>query len=544
MARPTFTGARLEKYQELKVLRPYIGKDVFEKEVARLVKAQAAAVARSAAAAAAAEARRAAKEAAKEAAKAARRAAAAALRRQAKEGVIARVPVPVGSAIDGEDVYAVAQRINAINPTAFRLRFYANGELLKESTLFESLSGARTRRVHEAIRHFFTWTYDGPSIFSFTREMVEWPLSARLEIVISNASKPIVPKRLQQRFADGAVQCVADPLASMWERYAANSESEESKKKALRTARQIRAFGANYPKGIPEGEPMEAIARIAQRRVVITDIFNNVFLEYNKRSNKTFELHNARENHVEPGHIVIGGKADVVSAAEMNNIAVEHQMAFEKNRDFYMFEGVNNNERCIRSAKGAWRVENPLHDIYEKHNKENNISDFGIDAVKHSEVNRFLKRAALVNSVPVKLSDDVPTHHHDLKAAYTQHKLTARYEGFMGKIHQWRNVENLTKTYVNPVSLFRGLDGPAIAEFEVLSNRHPLLLKLGLVAGSIHVLPSPEIKLFVELGVRVRLINVVFGSKVDITYGDEIMKAKAYATWAGCLSHDLSLIHI
>jgi len=529
MARLTFTGARAEKYEELKVLRRYIGNDEYKKQVAKLEKAQAVADKKAKEAVERREAAVAARRAAKAAAVAARRAAKA----EAKAGVVARVAVPVGVATDGDEVYAVAQRIHAAGLGAFRLRFYANGELLKESALFENLSDARVRRIHEAIRHFYTWTYDGPSIFSYTRNVIPWPLSARLEVVISNSTEPIVPKRLRQRFADGVVHCVAEPLAAMWEKYAENSESVESMKKAFRTAKQIRAFGAKYPEGIPEGEPMEQIARMAYRRIVITDIFNNSYLEYNKRSNKHFYFFNARENHVDVGHIVVGGKAEVVSEAEMAKITEEHKERFEKNREFYMFDGVTNNERCIRSAYGAWRVENPLHDIYEAHNKQNNISDFGIDAVKYPEVNRFLKRAALVNSVPVKLSDDVPTAHHDLKAAYTQHKLTKYYDGFMGKIHQWRNIENAN---LNISDLTRGV--LAIVEFEVLSNTNTLLKKLGLVEGSVHVLPSPEIVFFVEHGVRVRLINAVIGSKVDITYGDEIMKAKAYATWAGCLSHD------
>jgi hypothetical protein len=528
---PAFTGPRLERYEELKVLRRFIGAEEYKKQVAKLEKAQKVIEKR----AEQAEARREAKRVQREREAKIRREEKKAQRR-ADRTILARVVVPVGSAIDGPEVYAVAERIHTLSPREFRLRFYVNGvpyehgDLFKESALYNDLRDARTRRIHEAIRHFYTWTYDGPSIFNVDWSGVEWPLSARLEVVISSSSQPLVPRRLRQAFADGAVHCVADPLAKMWEGYADNCESEEARKKALRTARQIRAFGAKYPNGIPEGKPMEEIARMARRHVVITDIFNNAVLEYNKRSTHKFYLFNARENHVEVGHICFGGKAQVVSKEEMEQIVAAHETRYAENGEFYMFEGINDNKRCVRSAYGAWRVADPLHDIYDEHNKENGISEYGFDAVRFPDVNHFLKRSALVNSVPVKLSDDVPTQHHDLKAAYTQHALTLRFEGFMGKVQQWRNVENMPIADV--------LKRLCICEFVVTENAHPLLLKLGLTVGSVQVLPSPEIKMFIEMGVSVRLVNAVFGSKTDINYGESIMTEKAYATWAGCLSHD------
>jgi hypothetical protein len=541
-----FTGARLERLAEYKALRPFIGITEYNNLIAKLSNAQKVADRKAAEAAARREARIEAKRIEREAelkrirSAAAKKAAATraanriprvpSRRDEARQGVLARVVVPVGANIDGAEVYQIATEIARLNPAEFRLRFYANGELIRETVIIDSLFGSRTRRIHEYIRRFFTWEgSDGLPVFWTNRSGADWPAGTTLEVIVSASTEPIAPVRMAQRFADGVKHCVAEPLAAVWEKYAENATTDESRKKMLRTARQIRAYGERYAEGIPEGEAMEEMARIARRHIIITDIFNEKVFEYNVKSPKQVRFINAKPNHVEVGQMCMGNKAEKCTQEEMLNLIADHQKRLADNKEFYMFEGPASDIRCIRSAHGAWRVENPLHDIYEKHNKDNNIHEFGLDAVRFPDVNAFLKCSALVNSIPVKLSDRVPTQHHDLKAAYTQHALTPRYEGFMGKIHQWRNV-----TAVDAETVLSHL---CICEFEVLAV-DGLLARLGLRVGGRYVLPSPEIKLMRDMGAVVRLINAVFGSKTDLKYGEEIMAEKAYATWAGCMSHD------
>lgn len=443
---------------------------------------------------------------------------------------LAHIVVPVDANLDSPEVYQIATEVARLNPTEFRLRFYANGQLIRETAIVDTLHGRTKGIIHAYLRRFFTWEgSDAPPVFRTNRAGVDWPAGTRLEVVVTASTEPIVPARLAQAFADGVKHCVAEPLAVHFEKYAENSTSEESRKKLLRNARAVRAYGAKFPGGIPEGSAMEEMARIARRHIIIKDIFGKMNVqEYGKGFRNQFKFVNARPHHLEEGAVCID-MAEKCTAEEMTNLVAEHQKRLVENNEFYMFEGPASDIRCIRSAHGAWRIANPLHEIYERHNVENNIREFGFDAVRYADVNAFLKCSALVNSAPVKLSEEVPTHHHDLRAAYTQHALTPRYEGFLGKIHQWRNVEK-----VDPETVLGRL---CICEFEVLSVSG-LPMQLGLRVGSRYVLPSPEIKLFRDLGVTVRLINAVFGSKMDLKYGEEIMAEKAYATWAGCMSHD------
>jgi len=533
-----FTGKRADQYEYLKIVKRYLGKADFDKEVAKLVKAETRAGEAAERRAAAVEARREAKRAAKAAAAKARREAAKAERaatkaaEKASKAVIATFNIRINTDVDAPRVYAIAERINKDKLNNFTIELLVNGDSTKRQ-VFDRLKGLRLSRIHEELRKgFYFWrgSDTAENIFSLNEDGKPYNETDKLTIVLRKLSEPLKPKRMRQAFADGVVQCVADPLARMFEKYADNAESEEARKKLLRTARQIRAFGEQYPQGIPESEPMERIAKMAHRHIVIRDILQNVNLEYNTKSSKKFYFDNYRENHLNENHICFGDKPDKIKAAEFETIVEEHKKNYATNKEFYTFEGVNGSEHCIRSARGAWKLENPTHDIYEIQNKFNNISEYGFNAVKYPAVNAFLKRSVLIVATPIKLSDEMPTQHHDLKAAYTQHKMTARYEGFIGKVQQWRDVSAMDQSEV--------LKRLCICEFEVLKNEHPLLLNLGLTDGSYQVLPSPEIKMFIDLGVSVRLINAVFGSKLDLQYCPEIMDQKLYASWAGCLSHD------
>lgn len=172
------------------------------------------------------------------------------------------------------------------------------------------------------------------------------------------------------------------------------------------------------------------------------------------------------------------------------------------------------------------------------------MNHYGLDAAKHPEVNRWLRSAVIINSVPLTLNAAVkPTRHHDLRKAYTQSRATAYYEGVMGVIHQWRS---LTDIAPETVSIFVARFPMSIIKFRVLENPVPLFQQLGLTGT--HALPAPELRFFLDHGVKVQLLSGVFGSRTDINYDSEMLEFKdpntggsAYALWAGCLSHDKPL---
>ena len=555
---PRYTGVRAEQYETLKVLRSTLGRDGYSAGLRDLDRREAkarhdaerrrlATEAREAAA----EAVRAAAERAAEVAREARQEEARIRKNQkAREkrmadaanrivqvlstdnGVLQHITYRRGDVREEEFYQALATKM--MEYPEVRLVLIADGKEVAETVYLLK---------HRSSWQNVYWNY----IFPFLRfgngsdgGYLPDMLLAKNEdldhvslVVTTNQEVPVA--RLAQRFRDGVVHCVIDPLVTLWKQMGDNSESDGSRKRCYQVMRKIEGLRGRFADGVPEAD-MEEVARIAQRKIVITDMFGKGFLEYNVKSSKTFAWRNNRKNHVEQGRLYLEGAAVKVTQAEFDVIYADHEEAWRnEQRDFYV-EGSAEGVRCIRSDRGAWRVRDPLFEAFEEKAKELGLNEYGLNAVKHAEVNEYIREACVVNAAPVLLSDNEPTGHRDLAAAYTQHKMTSYYRGFLGKIHQWRKLNvgsGEAKAFLSKhLGIFR---------CKILSCDNELLAKLGLKETV--TLPSPELLYFLDHGVVAEIVSGVFGSTWDGDLYGGLMEPigdvkKPYAHFAGCFGHE------
>ena len=145
---------------------------------------------------------------------------------------------------------------------------------------------------------------------------------------------------------------------------------------------------------------------------------------------------------MDTGYITLDKQFEAVSQTEINRIMKEHDDA----QDFYLFNGdmKNGMAQSIRSAKGAWAVFHDDHYLFAEFSAKCGVHNYSIDAVKYSDLNQFVKEARLINSAPTPLCDEPnnidDVNHIDIEKAYTQHKHSKYYKGFLGHIQQWRKL--------------------------------------------------------------------------------------------------------
>jgi len=549
---PRYTGIRVEQYETLRAARSFM-LNQYTVALADLNRREARAQREAARRQVLADAREAAREATRRAgeairerelaerreaarirknerARAARAAAAAA--RVVETGLVTTVRINRGEDATMQ-LMAAAVRLMSVPDARFLL--IVEGETYKEETV---------RLEHRSSSENVYWRY----IFKFLRRnsdeyipdelFDERPALQHMTLVITT-NVQVAAERLAQRFRDGPVHCIIDPLVSLYKKMAENSESDSTRKRFLQVMRKIEGLRERFAGGVPEAD-MEEVARVAQRKIVIKDMFGKAFASYNEKSTKTFAWTNTRENHVDVGSLFLAGSAEKVSQREFDAIHDRHLQGWAERKEVFLIEGGGEGVRCIRSAAGAWRVEDDLFDAYEDVNNELGLNEYGVDAVKYREVNEYIREACVVNSAPVRLSALQPTGHRDLRAAYTQQKMTPYYQGFLGKIHQWRRLNvgsaDAREFLKSHLGIFR---------CKVLSCDNELLAKLGLQVGETTTLPSPELLYFLDHGVKAEIVSGVFGSKWDA--GEELWEGlmepigevkKPYAQFAGCFGHE------
>lgn len=347
------------------------------------------------------------------------------------------------------------------------------------------------------------------------------------------ADEPI-PNRIKQSYLDGDKHCVIQPLLNMFQGYANNATTKESKRKLNTTVKKLKEFEKLYSNGVPE-EDMEIIGKTISRCIVIHDLLGGEQIKYNPKSTKKIHFTNTRKNHLDIGHITLGGKPIKIKKDEMTNIIAEH----DSNGDFYIYDGnlTEGNLFSLSSSKGNWVVINDEYEYYSMFDNSIKKRGFGINSFEYPELNAFLKEGQIVNASPVGFNDE-PNNlenvkHIDVTKAYTQFKHCKWYNGFLGAIHQYCKFDD----NINALEFMDKHIG--IYQVKIIKCENKLLNKLGIFENNIYTLPSPEILAFVyDYGVEIKLIAGTYGSKFDFEFPDYMLENRRYCIWSGKLGQD------
>jgi hypothetical protein len=121
------------------------------------------------------------------------------------------------------------------------------------------------------------------------------------------------------------------------------------------------------------------------------------------------------------------------------------------------------------------------------------------------------------------------TKHIDLRKAYTRGHECIMYQGYLGKITDFRKTDKIM--------------GLGIYQIYDIKYDDPLLKKLGvLYEGNSY--PSPELEYYKSLGIDFKISMGCWGSRTDIDFGDDWNKGmfqkdenglSHYCKWYGCL---------
>jgi hypothetical protein len=342
-------------------------------------------------------------------------------------------------------------------------------------------------------------------------------------LVIMIADK-LPSKKLQQSFRDGEKHCVIEPLYMLWCKYAENSESKASKIRCIQQANKIKKLEEKFPYGVPEDD-MEEVAKEAKRCIIIHDIIGNEIKRYNTKSSKYFHFTNTRKNHLDENFITMDKEYENVSKEQIKEIV--------NNADWALVGGLYEEPNNVRTSNGAYAVFNKEYETFKNFNNSINLNNYGINAVKNKLLNTFLKDSCIINSEPVALCDEPnnlkDVKHADLSKAYTQHHNCEYYQGILGKMHHFVK-GNFTIDFIKK--------NVGIYQFLVIENNNKLLNKLGLHTNKIYESVSPEILMFIDNGVKVKILGGTFGSTFDFEYNDEMLEDGNFRVWAGKLTMD------
>jgi len=338
----------------------------------------------------------------------------------------------------------------------------------------------------------------------------------------------ITPQRLVQRFRDGIQHCVFTPILMKLAERLEDATADSSKKRIRQRINTMKKLQEEYDEGVPENK-MESVAKSSGFKIQIFDVLGNELAIYNKDGREgCIKMTNTRANHLDSGIVVNSDFIDL-SQEDITTLWAE----LKAKDEFYMIEGdlKEGLPSKLLTLKGAFRLEDPNREIFEKFNEEIGLANYRINATKYPALNEFLKSGRIINGWSAKLGDGEATACADMKAAYTKFKECSEYAGFLGMVHQFRS-GSFTLDFVKKNLGFYG--------FEILNEPIELLSTLGFERGGSYVLFGPELLFYVSLGLEVRVFQGAWGSKFDFDFNEEMCAKRRYCKWAGLLGMERS----
>ena len=433
----------------------------------------------------------------------------------------------------------------------------------------------------------FLWPDSDDWIFGGQYNPLGGPYS---QLMIMSANK-VGQSNYQQYFLDGMSHCVFQPIMNWAIDCHSKAKSESSQKKYEYKTNKIDKLMNEYKEGVPTKDIPDICNQLQigiQIDLPSSSIKKNteyINLRSQKKPLKVFKFINTRLNHIELNEITNKDCYEEVSQQELKDIRIKEL----KSNDFCIWKGDENNglfqvntlqqiyklsqEEGYQKELSDFTDINNLLDFRIEHNSNPQLSEFILDNVNmnqalvldcplsnhlsdifkefmdlpindlkdkkleyHSRINdknynnRYgIKEAKEIIEVCDYILSIQNLNHIDLQKAYTRGSDCSFYQGYLGKITDFRRC--------------RRIMGVGIYMIHNIQNIPPLIKKLGILYEN-NSYPSPELEFYKSLGITFDIFCGCWGSATDINFGNDwnngmFLKEENgpsyYSKWYGCL---------
>lgn len=377
----------------------------------------------------------------------------------------------------------ISEIFQAYRTRPFTIQIRMDGNVLAEGR-FNFTNIQSSDRARDYLREFF---------IQYDADEFKFDVNSRIYIY---PYERVQPNAIRQAYREGEQHCFFTPLIALWSAPAKTPSTQKEQDTILKRVKKLAEEYGNNP--VPH-EDIPLIAKKCNTTIKIYDPLGNELFNFNPSSRKTLCLRHTRNNHVEP----------TSNTREPREITYDEAQSIIENTNEgeIVVEGSFFDPTKIYTNTEILTIHNPMKPYLDE--IRNNIPDIKFNATDHPDVNNYLLQSRIINSATLTFNPDFDQH-YDLEKAYTQFHTTSFYEGFLGKIHQWRSFtfppDN--KFLTDHVGIYKA----------IINKPSKLAKMLGMHAGDHLILPSPEWKFHKANGTDFTIISGVFGHTFDFRF--------------------------
>jgi hypothetical protein len=394
------------------------------------------------------------------------------------------------------------------------------------------------------------------------------------QLLIMTADK-VGTSNYNQFFLDGTTHCVFTPIKDWAVHTLTNCKTKSSEKKYNAIINKITKLEDKYKSGVPT-ENFQSICDQLQIGIEIdvpsSSLDKNtqyIKTRSQKKPLKNFKFINTRLNHIELNNIT--NKENYIEKPQQFLNELVHESII--NKDFIMWKGHSNNIRQVNTLQAIYKIQEKDGYLKEVNDFEkfNNLKEFKLEYFSNKQLSKFLLNNINVNQsiifdhpypqftekgyiyeelnkldleelMLLEQEDITETereiiqfiknsqnlNHIDMTKAYTRGSDCSYYQGYLGKITDFRKTDKI--------------EGLGIYMIHNIKNIPPLLQKLK-VLYEYNAYPSPELEFYKSLGITFDIVLGCWGSSNDINFGNDWNEGmfkkeygiRHYCRWYGCL---------
>jgi len=338
----------------------------------------------------------------------------------------------------------------------------------------------------------------------------------------------ITPQRIIQAYLDGETHCVFTPIRNWVDECLKKENLSDSSKNNYRAFyKKLDKFEKQYCDGVPE-DKLDEVCKKLNVKINISHLFSNNVLKYGqdlKKSQKVFNYTNTRANHIDLGLLTSSGyKPQSVS----RDFILDKIDEYDSNNTFYYYTKNSDGISSIHTLTESYSIYSEYHETVKNLLTKYDMNTMKIDDVAQPELSEFIKRGTHFNtSIAFNNFMDNTTPNStiiglkniDQKKAFYSFKECKYYEGFLGKITDFRKTNK-----IEGIGLYLIKD---LKPFNCRLSDRTKFINLNKQMNmyiSNNVYTSVELKFLTDMGWTYKIIAGCWGiDSFDFDFGEEML---------------------
>ena len=328
----------------------------------------------------------------------------------------------------------------------------------------------------------------------------------------------ITNKKIVQYFREGITNCLLTPILNWANETLENSESSSAKKRYKKIINDVNDYMNKYAKGVPQNSIHEICNKL-QIDITIETPFNDKKLiecESIKKRLKKFKYINSRINHIDLNEIVIDNKPIEISRKEL----YELKETLDENNEYYTYKkdmiGINK----LNTLTNCYTIKSDYNEIISQFEIDTGLNFCKLDDFADKEISDFIRNGVHYNEtvdfMDITTVDDTKIKSSDMTKAYASFKSCKYYNGFLGKITDFRKTNKIMGVgmyYITDLVIQNGL-------FKQYNDKMKMY-------ASNNIYTDAELKMLKDNGAKFKIVGGCWGVKpIDFEFNEDMLTKK------------------